>query len=73
MIRSEILLVGKREAEQPRQLRGGTNDSRIDNVGLAAHDPDAVDHHGDLHAVPVPGLYRHKREAAQNLASGTSF
>jgi hypothetical protein len=63
-------------SEKPNNLdnsAGGTSDSRIDNVGLEAHDPDAVDRHGDLHTVPVLGLYRHKREVGQNLASGTSF
>ncbi|SRR6266576_6445500 len=53
--------------------RGGTNGSRIGNLGLAANDPDAVDRHGDLHTVPLSCLYRRRREAGQNQASGTSF
>jgi hypothetical protein len=73
MIRTGILLVGKREAEQPRQLRGGTNASRIENLGLAADDPGAIDQHDDLHTVPLPCLHRHKREVGQSLATGTAF
>jgi hypothetical protein len=73
MIRSGILLVGKRKAEQPRQLRGGTNASRIDNLGLAADAPGAVDQHDDLHILPLPSLHRHKREVGQSLATGTAF
>jgi hypothetical protein len=73
MIRSGILLVGKLEAEQPRQLLGSTNASRIDNLGLAADNPGAVDQHDDLYTVPLPSLHRHKPEVGQSLATGTAF